>query len=272
MDTRHPDKFLRHRSVGGRNDVTITISGDTNRLTTDPVTGLQSPAITNSLQGGTSPVDSGLHIAADLHTNDRIIVTVTFSPAYFQGIEDVSFQLFDIDAETNEDRVSNINATPFGGGAPFASTISNLGSAVTVRSAGLNQVLPEWPPPQIRSELENGNATISFGTNIIQSFTFRFENTPGAPRLQQITLYNINFTPVPEINPAWSAVLSCIVATGWFFIMGSDSGSNDCYGNVRALARHDFLMRWSRRGISLAPPRALGGAGIFCLWSASQHI
>ncbi|MEY2438875.1 MAG: hypothetical protein QOI34_260 [Verrucomicrobiota bacterium] len=198
------------------NDVTVTISGNTNRLTTDPTTGAQTPAITNSLEGGTSPVQSSLHLAADLHTNDTITVTVTFSAQYLLGVEGVSFKIFDIDTETNADEIHNISATTFGTGVPVAGNVTNAGSAVNVTGLGLTQVLiGNADSPNTGVNSSNGNVTIDFGSAVISSFTFTFQNTPGAPRIQQIGLFDINFSPVPEMNPALMTICSCAGAAGF---------------------------------------------------------
>jgi hypothetical protein len=61
-----------------------------------------------------------------------------------------------------------------------------------------------------------GNVTISFGANAIRSFTFTYGSGSGTvanPTYQHIGLHDITFTPVPEVNPAFGAVLSCIGAT-----------------------------------------------------------
>jgi hypothetical protein len=61
----------------------------------------------------------------------------------------------------------------------------------------------------------NGNVTISFGTTAIKSFTFTYGSGSGTvadPTYQHVGIHDIAFTPVPEINPAWSALGSCLVA------------------------------------------------------------
>lgn len=189
------------------NEITITLSGDTNRLTTDPATGTQTPATTFSLEGGTSPVEAALHIAADLHTNDKITFTVSFSP----GVHDVTFTLFDIDTETNADEIRNIYALA-PDGTQIAPTITNLGSAVSLSGSGLSQLLVGTASsPNTGPGSDNGNATITFA-GYISSFTFTLENTPGTPKLEQIALSDISF--VPETNPSLSALAICLAAIG----------------------------------------------------------
>ena len=60
------------------NDVTFTVSGSTSTFTNDSATGTLTPAITMSLAGGLSPVQSSLQLAANLHTNSTITMTVGF--------------------------------------------------------------------------------------------------------------------------------------------------------------------------------------------------
>jgi hypothetical protein len=60
----------------------------------------------------------------------------------------------------------------------------------------------------------NGNITISFGSATLTDVFFLWSNNAGAPRYQDIAIGDITFTPVPEINPAVTAVGSCFLAFG----------------------------------------------------------
>jgi hypothetical protein len=77
---------------------------------------------------------------------------------------------------------------------------------------GLSQILTGNAASPNNSS--NGNATISFGSTLIYDVFFTFGNTAGAPRYQDIAVGDVTFTPVPEINPAISASLSCLLAVG----------------------------------------------------------
>ena len=63
---------------------------------------------------------------------------------------------------------------------------------------------------------DDGTVTITFGANAIKSFTFTYGS--GGPSdvtdttYQHVGIESISFTPIPEINPAWSAVGSCLLA------------------------------------------------------------
>src|ERR1700732_2881128 len=48
------------------NDVTVTFGGDTGRFATDPTTGIQTPAIDSTMEGGTSPVQKSLDLSMGL--------------------------------------------------------------------------------------------------------------------------------------------------------------------------------------------------------------
>ena len=62
-----------------------------------------------------------------------------------------------------------------------------------------------------------GNATIGFGSAGIRSFTFQWgvptynANGPGP---MTISMGNIDYSPVPEVNPAMAAGVVCL-AGGW---------------------------------------------------------
>ena len=199
------------------NDVMISLSGNLNKLRTDPGSGTATPAILNRFQGGLSSPDHSLHFFVNAGTQTEITVTITFSAAYVQGVENVSFSLFDIDKTTDAEMFKNIYATDVNGNQ-IAANISNLGSGVSLSGTGLTQLLTgNAAANDAGAGSGSGNATIGFGANAIRSFTFTFDNSSGPPRVQEFGLYDISFTPVPEINPAWTAAFSCFAAVGLVF-------------------------------------------------------
>jgi hypothetical protein len=193
------------------NDVTFTVGGDVNTLTNDATSGVSTPAITMSLAGGLSPVQKSLELAANLKTNSQITFTVNFSPQYLKGVANVSFSIFDIDLETNKDRIGNIYGIALDG-SHVAPTIT-VGPAVTKLGVGLNQVLVGTSgSPDTGPASANGNALISFGSTPIKGFAFTWSNSNGAPKYQQIAIGDISFDVVPEVNPGAAAALLCIAA------------------------------------------------------------
>jgi hypothetical protein len=191
------------------NDVTLTItSRNPGVLTNDPTTGTMTPTINQTLTGGLS--ENSLMIAANLHTQSDLTVQISFTSNPL-GATNVSFTIFDIDVTTNADILDSIyGVAP--DGTHIAPTITNVGAAVDLTGTGLNQVLKGNAASANNSS--NGNATFSFGGNAITDVFFTFSNTAGAPRYQDIGIGDLTFTPVPEINPALAASLSCLFAVG----------------------------------------------------------
>lgn len=208
-------------SVPG-NDLTITFGGTTAELANDSVNNLPTPNINANLEGGLSPVQNSLNIAIDLGKKDRFVtVTITFSASYTQGVENVSFTLFGIDQATGGsniyiDEISSITGLSIDGVTQIAPTITGIGSAVTLSGTGLNQVLTGTANvPDTGAGSGAGNATISFNATGIRSITFTFGaggNSAVNPIFQDISLHDLTFSPVPEVNPTVAAACICLFA------------------------------------------------------------
>jgi hypothetical protein len=208
-------------SVPG-NDLTLTFGGTTGELVNDSVNNLPTPNINTNLEGGLTPVQNALNIAIDLGKKDRFVtITITFSGAYTAGVENVSFSLFGIDQATGGsniyiDEISSITALAIDGITQIAPTITGIGSAVTLSGTGLNQILTGTANvPNTGTGSETGNATVSFNATGIRSITFTFGaggNSALNPTFQDISLHDLTFSPVPEVNPAVGAACICLFA------------------------------------------------------------
>jgi len=206
-------------SVAG-NDLTFTLGGTTGELANDSVNNLPTPNINPNLEGGLSPVQNALNIAIDLGKKDRFVtVTITFSGSYTQGVENVSFTLFGIDQAAGGsniyiDEISSISALSIDGVTQIAPTITGVGSAVTLSGAGLNQVLTGAANVSNAGAGSGaGNATISFNATGIRSITFTFGaggNSAVNPAFQDISVHDLTFSPVPEMNPTAAAGCVCL--------------------------------------------------------------
>jgi hypothetical protein len=203
-------------------DLTVSFSGSTDKFRNDPTTGLATPSINQSLEGGMNPVQKSLSLGVDFHQNSTITCTVNFSAGYTLGVENVSFTIFNVDffssgPESWQDVIRSISAVSADGVTMIAPTIT-FGSAVTHSGTGLNQTLTgNALVPDTGAGSGAGNVTISFGPNAIRSFTFTYADGLGSkpnPTFQNISIHDISFTPVPEINPAVSAIASCFLAFG----------------------------------------------------------
>jgi hypothetical protein len=206
-------------SVAG-NDLTFTLGGTTGELANDSVNNLPTPNINPTLEGGLSPVQNSLNIAIDLGKKDRFVtITITFSASYTQGVENVSFTLFGIDQAAGGsniyiDEISSISALSIDGVTQIAPTITGLGSAVTRTGTDLNQVLTGIANvPNAGAGSGAGNATISFNVTGIRSITFTFGaggNSAINPTFQDISVHDLTFSPVPEMNPTMAAACVCL--------------------------------------------------------------
>jgi len=204
------------------NDITVTVSGNTAQLQPEVVPpNPMTPAITTDLQGGQANPVSSLCLAVNFtNQSQAVTVTVDFSSLYSLGVQNVSFTLFDVDfdnaagSSTYQDQLRNIVATGVDG-SQVAATITTSGNN-TLSGSGLTQIVDGIASgADTGAGSGNSNVTISFGTNAIKSFTFTYGSGSGTvadPTYQHVGIYDVNFTAVPEMNPAWSAVGSCLVA------------------------------------------------------------
>jgi hypothetical protein len=195
-------------------DVTISLSGFT-EMGSDPVTGQLTPAINQSLTGGV-PAQNILEISPDFTRDGHTLTfTITFSTQYTQGVGNVSFSIFDIDANSPNfvDEVTSIHGTALDG-AQVAATITNVGSNVSVTGTALTTKLAGiGDSADAGAGSGAGNATISFGPAVgLRSVTFTLGTQNGLnqnPDYQNFGITNISFAPVPEINPAFAGGLCC---------------------------------------------------------------
>jgi hypothetical protein len=204
------------------NDLTVTVTGNTGQLQPEIVApNPMTPAVAAAFQGGMGSPQNSLCIAANFaNQSQSITVTVDFSAQYAQGVSNVSFTIFDVDfgntsGSNYQDQLRSIMAVGIDGSL-IAPTITTSVNNV-LSGTGLNQVVNGiTSTSDLGPTSGNANVTISFGTAAIRSFTFTYTSGTGTvadPTYQHIGMSNVAFTPVPEMNPAFAASLSCIVAT-----------------------------------------------------------
>jgi hypothetical protein len=203
------------------NDVTVTVSGNTGQLQPElAAPNPMTPAVTAAFQGGYGSPQNSLCIATNFTNRSQgITVTVDFSAQYTQGVTNVSFTIFDVDfanggGSNYQDQIRSIMAVGIDGSLIAPTITTSLNNVLS--GTGLNQVVNGiTSTPDTGAGSGNGNVTISFGSAAIRSFTFTYGSGNGTvadPTYQHIGMSNIVFTPVPEMNPAFGASLSCIVA------------------------------------------------------------
>jgi hypothetical protein len=204
------------------NDITVAVSGNTAQLQQELASGNpMTPAITPDFQGGLASPTNTLCLAVNFSNQSQAVaVTVNFSALYTLGVQNVSFTLFDFDfsaasGNNYQDQLRGITATSIDGVTLVAPTITTSANN-TLSGSGLTQVVDGTVSTvDTGPGSGNGNVTISFGATAIKSFTFTYGSGSGTvadPTYQHVGITGISFTPVPEVNPAWSAVGSCLLA------------------------------------------------------------
>lgn len=186
-------------------DITVTVSGDTARLTSG------MPRVDTAITGGISPADKNLRSNVDFaNTTQQLTFTITFN--YPSLVTNATFTLFNIgNSGTNfQDQIRGIIATD--GTNQYAATISGLGSSVQLAGSGTGQTLTGIAATSNSSS--TGNATISFGSNQINQITYVYGNGPSTiadPKPQQIALFDISFvSAVPEVGASLGALAVCL--------------------------------------------------------------
>jgi hypothetical protein len=114
-----------------------------------------------------------------------------------------------------QDLIFNIQGLSIDGTTLIAPTITT--SVANVASgSGTNQTVNGIiTNTDLGATSGTGNVTISFGDNAISGFVFNYGSGSGTqadPTYQHIGISNIDFTVVPEINPALVSSLLCLLA------------------------------------------------------------
>jgi hypothetical protein len=170
---------------------------------------LQTPAITNTIFGGASSLST---VANFLPTGGGN--SVTFTIDFFgikQGVKDVSFTLFDVDA--------------------FKHGSVNVQDVVTFQAAGLKQLTGS------ADNVVNGNTVTGLtdsdntgGTGGNVTVTYQSGNMPlhqivftfgtlaaGVDALSGFAIGNITFTPVPEVGQLAIGLIACLIGGLWLW-------------------------------------------------------
>ena len=207
-------------------DITVTVTGNTGQLQPEAVSPYpQTPAITTNFQGGLGTAQNTLSIAVNLTDQSQsVTITIDFSALYSLGVQNVSFTLFDFDSSGSsnyQDRLSGVTALSIDGTTLVAPTITTSSANTLGGTSGLTQVVTDIASVADTGPTSgNGNVTITFGTTAIKSVTFTYgigSSTIPDPTYQHVGIHDITFTRVPEINPTWTALGSCILAAVLIF-------------------------------------------------------
>ncbi len=162
------------------------------------------PAINSTETTGGFAGQNGLQLFASStsSTNGFVLTTVSFASA----VTNVSFQIWDVDKSGGQfvDTISLIQAVSSTGTTLAASSVTSAVAGYnSITGSGLGIVVTGTAPAD--NATNQGTIDISF-TGPITQFSFEWSNTDPGLGQQAIGLGDINFTVVPEINPAYAAI------------------------------------------------------------------
>ena len=204
-------------SGGGAVSVTLTNTGATWN------TGFPQVAAggTGFVNGGTT--SNGLILQPISESTTATYVQVTINFMYTGGANNISFQLWDVDATSVGaangyiDTITNIQGTAVGGGTVFATTLdnthtSNPGTAYNIiTGSGATAVVTGQIPAA--NGTDQGTVNIGF-SQTVSSISFQYLNTAATTRTQQtLGVGPITFTGIgtafPEVNSSGTALMLC---------------------------------------------------------------
>jgi hypothetical protein len=215
-----PDQTVDYSSTGQDISVTLANTGATWN------TGYPQVAAggTGFVNGGTTSNGLILQPAAQLSNATFIQVTINFNiPA---GVNNVSFQIWDIDATVDAsnngfiDKITHLQATAVGGGTLFPDTLNNTHTSNSATPynfiTGSGATLAITGDPSQLSGAANGSdqGTVNIGfSQAITQVSFWYSNSAGGSlTTQTIGIGPITYSIVPETSPGWAVVPVCIAA------------------------------------------------------------
>lgn len=174
------------------------------------------PRLATSPSGGLSPAQDSLMLNVNWSSRSQS-TTLTVDFSYADGVEGVTFSLFDVDAGTNtplsyQDEISNI-AAYYDAGYTIAPDSVTGSPNNSVTGSGLSYNVVGTAPSSDSSS--NANVQIAFN-GPIKGFQFTFSPGPSSrsdPSSQTIAMYDINFLPViPEAGVVPAAAAGLVLA------------------------------------------------------------
>jgi hypothetical protein len=140
--------------------------------------------------------------------------TVTFTLDFFgfkQGVKNVSFELFDIDAVNRGGTLVRDVVTFQTAGLSLTAGKDNTVSGETVTGTGISG-------PESTDE-PGGDVAVHSGNLPLHQIMFNWTQSggggPGSEFLDEIAIGNITFTPVPEVGQLVIGLVACLLGALW---------------------------------------------------------
>jgi len=188
----------------GNGDVSITFTDPDGALVRSPSGGSPGSPTTNSTLN--TPLNAGQQNLFVRATNNDGpgYVTIRFDFSHPDGITDLSFRIYDIDADLSQWLdVLDITATAFiGGGTVNPDSVTGTGSPSWSWTPGTSTIT--GAEPNQGNGNDNGTATVTFATRI-SSFEIVYRNGTSPFGNQWIGISDLTFVPEPDGALLWIA-------------------------------------------------------------------
>ncbi|HEY0793074.1 MAG TPA: hypothetical protein VGD78_18560 [Chthoniobacterales bacterium] len=188
--------------ASGQVDVSVTPKGPVtvNRFGPD---NLRTPAVTDTIfQGGLASNFSNLSTVARFRPATGSDPTITFGIKFvgYKAVRDVSFSLFDVDADGSRyvDQVTFQTA-----GASLTGGLDNVVSGRTVTGF--------TPSPNLGAGSGNANVGVKYASLPSEQIVFTYHSPIRGTTLQGIGVGNVSFTVVPEVNQLAVGLAACVL-------------------------------------------------------------
>lgn len=186
-------------TIGTNIPMTVTTTGDTQFLI--PRNGINTPVTTTEFTGGGLSQDT-LAFYADFPSQANSITLTMDIGTLGQGVESVTFDIYDVDANNWIDRVTVVGSL---GGTNVPTTLTG-GAANTISG---NQIIGT---SQAASTSAAGNANVTF-SSAVDLITITYDNDPavGANPSAQIMSFFANMVTCPALVADLTAIKSVSV-------------------------------------------------------------
>ena len=170
--------------------------------------GLQTPGITKTIfSGGTTGSNLSTVVLFKPTGSSSIVYTINFF-GFKQGVKDVNFTLFDVDANRHGSVNVEEVVTFLTAGLTLTGSKDNVVSGNTV--TGISTA------PNTGPGSADGNVTVKSGNMPLHQIVFTFGTLPaGIDALAGIGISNISFTPVPEVGQLAIGLIACLIGGLW---------------------------------------------------------
>jgi hypothetical protein len=170
--------------------------------------GLQTPGVTKTIfSGGTTRSNLSTVVLFKPTGSSSILYTINFF-GFKQGVKDVNFTLFDVDANTHGSVNVEEVVTFLTAGLTLTGGKDNVVSGNTV--TGISTA------PNTGPGSADGNVAVKSGNMPLHQIQFTFGTLPaGIDALAGIGISNISFTPVPEVGQLAIGLIACLIGGLW---------------------------------------------------------